>query len=280
VTVKSDPIPTILQGIPLDVRSISVNADRPDFTLNPTSCEPMAVGGEAISLVGQSASLSDRFRVGGCRGLDFAPKLNLRLFGGTKRTGHPRFRAVLQAKGGEANIARTAVTLPHSEFLDQGHIKTVCTRVQFAKDACPAGSIYGHARAFTPLLDQPLEGPVYLRSSTNPLPDLVVALHGQVDIDLVGRVDSVKGGIRTTFERVPDAPVSKFVLTMQGGKKGLLVNSTNLCKKANRSTVKMDGQNGKAHDFRPVLKNQCKKTMKKRTAHRKQTSLEHRRGAG
>lgn len=269
VTVKSDPIPTILQGIPLDVRSISVNADRPDFTLNPTNCEPMAVGGEAISLVGQSASLSDRFRVGGCRGLDFAPKLNLRLFGGTKRTAHPRFRAVLQAKGGEANIARTAVSLPHSEFLDQGHIKTVCTRVIFAEGAipgerCPAGSVYGHAKAITPLLDKPLQGPVYLRSSSHQLPDLVAALNGQIQVVLDGTIDSVKGGIRSTFETVPDAPVSKFVLEMQGGKKGLLINSTDLCAQANRATARFNGQNGKVHDFNPVVKNSCAKHGKRR----------------
>jgi hypothetical protein len=257
VTVKSDPIPTILQGIPLDVRSISVEANRPDFTLNPTNCEPMSVGGEALSLANLIAPLADRFQVGGCRGLDFAPKLSLRLFGGTKRAKHPRLRAVLQAKGGEANIARAAVALPRSEFLENAHIKTICTRVQFRANACPKASIYGYARAFTPLLDKPLEGPVYLRSSDNLLPDLVAALHGQVDIDLVGRIDSVNGGIRSTFESVPDAPVTKFVLTMQGGKKGLLVNSVDLCKKVNRATVKMDGQNGKALVQHPKVRNSC-----------------------
>jgi hypothetical protein len=269
VTVKSDPIPTILQGIPLDVRSISVEANRPGFTLNPTNCEPMSVGGEALSLANQIAALADRFQVGGCRGLDFAPKLNLHLFGGTKRAKHPRLRAVLQAKGGEANIARTAVALPRSEFLENAHIKTICTRVQFAANACPAESIYGYARAITPLLDQPLEGPVYLRSSNNTLPDLVAALRGQVAIDLVGRIDSVNGGIRTTFESVPDAPVTKFVLTMQGGKKGLLVNSVDLCEKVNRATVRMDGQNGKALTLHPAVKSAC---GGKGRSHRRTTS--------
>ena len=90
----------------------------------------------------------------------------------------------------------------------------------------PAASIYGHAKAITPLLDEPLEGPVYLRSSSHQLPDLVAALHsGKINIALDGHIDSVKGGrIRNTFEAVPDAPVTKFTLEMQGGKKGLLVN--------------------------------------------------------
>ncbi|HET7486248.1 MAG TPA: hypothetical protein VFJ64_12860, partial [Solirubrobacterales bacterium] len=150
----------------------------------------------------------------------------------------------------------------------QGHIETICTRVQFAANACPARSVYGHARAITPLLDHPLEGPVYLRSSSHTLPDLVAVLKGPamqpIEIDLDGRIDSINGGIRNTFEVVPDAPVSKFVLTMQGAKKGLLVNSTSLCAQANRATVKMNGQNGMVHDFRPSVSNDCHKRKSKR----------------
>jgi hypothetical protein len=259
VTAVSDLIPTILQGIPLDVRSVEVDLDHPDFTLNPTSCKPMSVGGEAISLSGQVAQLEDRFQVGGCRGLSFTPKLGIRVFGRTTRGGHPRLRATLTMPSGSANIRRAQVTLPRSEFLDQAHIGTVCTRVQFAAKACPKTSIYGHVLAKTPLLDEPFTGPVYLRSSSHELPDLVAALRGPdsrpIEIDLDGRIDSVRGGIRTTFEAVPDAPVSKFILTMLGGKKGLLVNSRNVCAGANRTSVKLDGQNGKVHDFRPLLRN-------------------------
>jgi len=264
VTVASDPVPTILQGIPLDIRSISVDADRADFTLNPTNCEPKSVGAEAVSAAGLAASLSDRFQVGGCRGLDFRPNLQTRLFGGTGRSRNPRFRAVLRTQPGDADIGRAVVTLPHSEFLDQSHIRTVCTRVQFAVGQCPAGSVYGYARAFTPLLDQPLEGPVYLRSSSNKLPDLVVALRGQVDLNLVGRIDSFQGGIRTSFENVPDAPVSKFVLTMRGGKRGLLVNSRNICAGPSFSKVQFGGQNGKLSRSKPRLNNDCGKGGKRR----------------
>jgi hypothetical protein len=253
----SDAIPHILEGIPLDVRSIALRMDRPQFTLNPTSCDPMELTGSAASPFAPPAALKSRFQVGGCRALAFKPKLSLRLFGGTRRGAHPALRAVLTAKPGEANIAKSVVALPHSEFLDQAHIKTICTRVQFAAEQCPAGSIYGKATAITPLLDAPLTGPVYLRSSSNPLPDLVADLNGQIEIALVGRIDSVKGGIRTSFETVPDAPVAKFVLSMQGGKKGLLVNSRNLCKATNAATVQMDGQNGKSYDTRPKLRVKC-----------------------
>ena len=144
-------------------------------------------------------------------------------------------------------------------FLKQSSLSTICTRVQFAANACPAKSIYGFARAFTPLLDKPLEGPVYLRSSDNPLPDLVAALHGQVDVDLVGRIDSVHGGIRTTYDTVPDVPVSKFILTVPGGKKGLLDNSRNLCQKRAEAIARFKGQNGKKANQRPKLRTPCKR---------------------
>jgi hypothetical protein len=173
---------------------------------------------------------------------------------------------------GDANISRAAVTLPHSEFLEQAHIRTVCTRVQFAAgaghgSACPAGSIYGHARAITPLLDKPLEGPVYLRSSSHKLPDLVAALSGQVNIVLDGRVDTGKGGgIRNTFEAVPDAPVSKFTLEMKGGKKSLLVNSENLCSPHAKTTAiaNFTAQNNKTYKAEPKVANSCKKKGKKK----------------
>ncbi len=266
VTVQSDPLPQILLGIPVTYRDIRVNVSRPDFTTNPTNCEPMSVDGTIGSATGGEAKLSDRFQVANCANLGFAPQLSLKVSGATKRGGYPALRAVLKAKPGQANIGRVSVALPHSEFLAQEHIKTICTRVQYAADACPAGSIYGYAKATTPLLEKPLEGPVYLRSSSNKLPDLVAALHGQIDIDLAGRIDSVRGGIRNTFDLVPDAPVTEFTLTMQGGKKGLLVNSRNLCTAPNKAVIQMDGQNGKLSDTKPLLANSCKKKSKSKKA--------------
>ena len=265
----SDPIPTILEGIPLDVRSVEVAMERPSFTLNPTSCDEMSFTGSATSVLGQLAPLTERFQVGGCPALGFKPKLKLSLKGGTKRAQNPALKAVLTAKPGEANIASAQVTLPKSEFLDNAHIQTVCTRVQFAANQCPAQSIYGHARAITPLLDKPLEGPVYLRSSSHKLPDLVAALNGQINVDLAGRIDTGKGGgIRNTFEVVPDAPVTKFTLEMQGGNKGLLENTGGVCAKPQHAVVDFTGQNGKTYDTTPVVQNSCK-TSKHGKGHKK-----------
>ena len=265
VTAVSDPFPQILEGIPLDIRSVEVKLSRPDFTLNPTSCDPMAVTGSAFSTLGSAASLTSPFQVGGCASLGFKPKLAFSLKGPTKRTGHPSLKAtVTYPKGAYANIAKAQVTLPKSEFLDQAHIQTICTRVQFAADQCPAGAVYGFAKATTPLLDAPVSGPVYLRSSSHELPDLVADLNGQINIVLAGRVDTVGKGIRTTFETVPDAPITKFTLEMKGGKKGLLINSTNLCKQTNRATALFDAQNGKTYDAKPVMVVSCKGKGRKR----------------
>jgi uncharacterized repeat protein (TIGR01451 family) len=265
VTAVSDPIPTILQGIPLDVRSIAVRIDRPNFTLNPTSCEAKALTGEAISINNQIAPLSNRFQVGGCANLAFKPKLSLKLKGGTRRGDHPALTGTLTypSKGSYSNIANAQVALPHSEFLDQAHIRTICTRVQFAANQCPPASVYGHAKAITPLLDKPLEGPVYLRSSSNLLPDLVADLNGQIHIVLVGRVDSIRGGIRNTFETVPDAPVTKFTLSLPAGKKGLLQNSTNICLGTHKATADFTAQNGKTLRLKPELQPKCGAKAKK-----------------
>jgi hypothetical protein len=262
--------------VPLRLRSITVNLDRPSFTLNPTNCSPLSIDAKLTSTDGASSSPTNRFQASACDKLGFKPDLKLSLKGGTKRSDHPALKAVLNyPKGNYANIAKAVVSLPHSEFLAQNHIKTICTRVQFAADQCPAGSIYGFVTATTPLLDAPLSGPLYLRSSDHPLPDLVAALHGQIDVDLVGRIDSKNGGIRTTFDAVPDAPVSKFVLTMQGGKKGLLENSRNLCRTVNKADVKFTAQNGMTSNSKPVLTNSCKKAKKHKGAKKK-----HSKGGG
>ena len=273
VSAASDPIPTSLEGIPLKVRQVQINLDRPDFTLNPTSCEAMQVTASIGSSDGATASPTNRFQVGGCRDLSFEPKTYLRLYGGTGRGAHPKLRAIYVTKPGEANLNMGAFTIPRSEFLDQAHIRTVCTRVQFAANNCPSGAIYGHVKAYSPIVGYPVQGPVYLRSSNHELPDLVFDLHGpsyqpvHVVVDL--RIDSIKGQIRATAENAPDLPVSKLIFFQQGGKKGLLVNSRNICKRHYRATVQTEGHNGKRSTFKPVLSNsRCSKQRKAKRKHK------------
>jgi hypothetical protein len=138
--------------------------------------------------------------------------------------------------------------------------------VQFAADQCPKGSVYGTATVTTPLLDYKLTGPVYLRSSDNPLPDLVPDLRGPahqpLKLEASGRTDSVNRGIRNTFDFVPDAPFTKLVLRMQGGKKGLLENSRDICAEPYRAKVSFGAHNGARHEVRPLLRARCGKARK------------------
>jgi hypothetical protein len=257
VDAVSDPLPTILRGIPLDVRAVILTLDRPGFTLNPTSCEPTSITGAAVSPTGQSAALSARFQVGGCSRLGFRPKLSVRLAGSARRGAHPGLHAVIRSRRNDANAGRIAVTLPATELLDNRHIRAICSRPQFVAHNCPPSSIYGRARAWTPLLDRPLEGPIYLRASEGRLPDLAVTLDGQVQVDLVGRVGSEGGRLRIAFRELPDIPLSKFALTLQGGSKGLLINSGGICAHKQRTGVDLEAQNGRFRRANPVVRTSC-----------------------
>jgi hypothetical protein len=263
-----DPFPHVFGGVLLGIRTITVKIDRRQFSLNPTNCSPKVAVGTMRGGGGNpndpaaftSKPVSTPFQVSGCENLGFKPKLHMRLFGGMRRARNPKLRAVFIAREGDANVGRAAVTLPRTLFLDQASLAQVCTRPQYAAGDCPKNSIYGFARAFTPLLDAPLQGPVYLRTSDNLLPDLVASLRGQVNIELAGRIDtSAKGGIRNTFDVVPDVPVSKFILTVRGGRDGLLVNSVHQCRRGSRVIARFKAQNGKKSNQRPKLRTPCKK---------------------
>jgi hypothetical protein len=266
VTAVADPLPQILDGVPLEYRSISVSIDRPGFVVNPTNCQPKKVTATIGGSEGANAALSAPYQVGDCGSLNFKPGLKLSLNGQTNRTGHPGLKAVLTfPKGQNANTARAQVNLPHSEFLDQGNLNKTCTKPVLIAGKCPKSTIYGKAKAYTPLLETPLEGPVYLVGGYGyKLPALVAELDGQIRVLLVGKVDTGPNkGIRNTFEAVPDAPVSRFVLELKGGKKySLLENSENLCKAPQKAIARFTGQNGKTYDTEPVVANSCGKKSK------------------
>jgi hypothetical protein len=276
ISAISDPLPHILEGIPLRLRSVRVNLDRPGFTLNPTNCDPFTVGADIFGTEGGSINRQAPFQIANCRSLPYEPKLTLNLSGGLKRRGHPAVHAVFSTTPGEANTKRVSVALPKGELLDQGHIGTVCTRPDFARSACPAGSLLGTAEASSPLLAQPLKGNVYLRSNpSHELPDLVADLRGQIDIELAGTIDTVKGGsLRTTFATVPDVPVTRFDLDLAGGAKGLLINNESLCGKVKKATTEMIGQNGVVVDTKTKLQSQCGgKELHRKRHHRRHNKM-------
>jgi hypothetical protein len=261
----SDPIPDVFGGAKLDVRSLSIDLDRPEFALDGTGCSAATTTGAlrgggpnpADPASFSSFPVSSAQPLSGCKALGFKPKLRLALRGATKRAKHPELRVSLAARPGDANLASASVALPHALILDQRSLAAVCTRPQFAAEQCPAKSVYGTATASSPLLDKPLEGNVYLRSSDGKLPDLVAHLKGQITVDLDGRIDTFKGGIRTTFKSLPDVPISSFSLTIPGGRHGLLQASANLCKAPVKAVVALAAQNAKKLGGRQKLKVPC-----------------------
>ncbi|HTR75439.1 MAG TPA: hypothetical protein VMH33_09325 [Solirubrobacterales bacterium] len=269
----SDPIPHILDGIPIHLRDIRVYIDRPETMLNPTSCERFSLAstltGSAIDFGdfgGMTATASAPFQAFDCAGLGFRPALSLRLRGDASHGAYPALRVEVRPRAGDADVASAQVALPPSLFLAQRHIRKVCTVPEFEREACPAGSLYGHARAFTPLLSQPLEGGVYLRASQHKLPDLVVALRGGgigIKVDLVGRIDSYKGGLRGSFSGLPDAPVSRFVMTLWGGKRGLLQSAARRCA-FGAAQARLVGHAARGVLWRPPVSAVCRKPRRHR----------------
>jgi hypothetical protein len=266
-TITTDPLPQFLEGVPVLLRTLHVDVNRPEFTLNPTSCAPKEIKATVTASNGAVAEPTTGFQATNCAKLGYSPKLKLTLKGSTKRSGNPAVKAVLTQPANQANTAGATVILPSSEFIDQSHINNPCTRVQFNENACPASSILGTARAISPLLDQPLEGPVYFRSNggERELPDIVLDLHGQIHITQVGFIDSVQkkgteiSRVRTRFQNVPDAPLTKLVVSFFGGKKSLIENHVNLCAGKHRAKLVFKAQNGAVSKQSPVIGTSCKK---------------------
>jgi hypothetical protein len=272
VKVVSDPLPTILEGIPLRLRTVQVDIDRPKFALNPTSCAAKRVDGVLSSVQGVESDVGTRFQVGGCRALGFAPKLGLRLTGDRQLAPgrHPGLRAFMRQPAGQANPKRVRVKLPRSLALDAANAAAVCGYEESLKADCPKASRIGTASVRTPILSKPLSGPVYLvqgiridRRTGNrirTLPTLLAKLRGQVAIDLRAKNSVAGGNLVTTFGAVPDAPVSTFRLKLAGGANGILAvtGERNLCRSAQGADVAMRGHNGRGVSTIVRMKSPCR----------------------
>ena len=255
VTTRSDALPTILQGIPLDIRSITVDVDRPEFTLNPTNCTPMAATGEEISTQGQAAPLSARFQVGNCASLPFQPKLIAKVAGKASKANGTTFTVNVTSAGlGQASIAKVALTLPKALPTRLTTIQKACPEATFNANpaSCPEGSVIGMAKIHTPLLQSPLSGPAYLVSHGNAaFPDVEFVLQGEgVKLVLDGKTDIKKGITYSRFESVPDAPFTSFETVLPAGPHSALTANVpqaerfSLCKQKLAMPTEITGQNG------------------------------------
>ena len=272
ITAVSDPLPQILEGIPLRLRSIRIDLNRTNFTLNPTNCDPFSVNAQVTGDQGAQANLTSPSR---SPTAPLSPSLPSSPSASPARPSAlatpPCMRRSPTNPGGcqYRRDRRSPCPTPSSSTTPTSRRPARASSSPQQAAKCPPGSVIGFAKAETPLLEKPLEGPVYLRAggAGRKLPDIVAALNGQIDIALVGHVESVPGRLRTTFSTVPDAPVSKFTLSLDGGNKGLLENGTDLCAQTLRASVDMAGQSGKTANQNPVLSTPCAK--KKRKSHKK-----------
>jgi hypothetical protein len=253
LTVTSDDsgpykIPTILDGIPLEIQHVNVTIGRPGFIFNPTSCEKMAIGGSLSSAEGATSTLSVPFQVSNCAALPFKPGFTA----STKAKHTRKDGAYLQVKvtsgSGQADIAKAKVELPVKLPSRLSTLQQACTEAQFDENpaGCPAASQVGSVVVHTPVLPVPLTGPAYFVSRGAQWPELIMVLQGYgVTVDLNGETHISKGGVTsTTLGSVPDVPFTSFTLTLPEGPHSALAGNGNLCKEQLAMPTSFTGQNG------------------------------------
>lgn len=276
IAVVSDSLPKIVKGVPIRLRSIDVEVNRAQFVLNPTSCAVKQIGGLLHSEQDSSARVASRFRVGDCQALSFKPELAMKLTGRSQTTvnRHPGLTAVVRQASGQANIKRVEARLPLSVALDPDNANGLCefAEGQKADPKCPASSVIGSATARTPLLNRPLSGKVYFVKGIRidkrtgrqirTLPTLLVALRGEVAINVRATTAVKRGKLVSTFAAVPDAPISRFDLKLKGGRGGILVANRNLCRGKQVADVRLDGQNGRRSNGKTRMVAPCTKSQR------------------
>ncbi len=255
ITVVSDPLPTVLDGIPLQLRSVNVTIDRPGFMFNPTNCDPLTVGGTLTSTQGTTASVSSDFQAVNCATLPFKPVFSVSTQAGTsKKNGASLTVKGTFPTGAQANIRSVGVVLPKQLPARLTTIQQACPEATFNANpaSCPVGSNIGVASATTPILSSPLTGPAYLVSHGGAaFPDVVIVFQSEgVTFDLVGSVNIKHGITSSTFATVPDAPISSFELSLpEGPHSGLAAvvpakAKGNLCGQKLTMPFTTTGQNG------------------------------------
>jgi hypothetical protein len=272
LTVTADPLPTALDGIPLQLRLVNVTINRPGFTFNPTSCGKTAVTGTLTSTEAAAASESSSFQVTNCAGLKFKPAFTVSTSGNTSRKNGASLDAKVTypntGQGTEADIAKVKVDLPKQLPSRLTTLQKACLAAVFDANPanCPAASVIGIAKVSTPVLPVGLTGPVYFVShGGEAFPALTVVLQGDgVRVDLVGATFISKAGITsTTFKTVPDTPFSSFELYLPEGKYSALAANGNLCTSKLAMPTAFTAQNGaEIHESTKIAVTGCPKAKK------------------
>ncbi len=254
MTIAVGGIPSIEDGVPLDVRTLALAIDRLGFVLNPTGCTPRAVAATVVSASGTVASVSSPYQAADCASLPFAPRLTALTHARTSRAGGAYLHVKLVSGPGQADIAKVKVDLPKQLPSRLTTLQQACLARVFAADpaACPPASIVGTATILTPLLAGPLAGPAYLVShGVASYPALVLVLQGDgVRVELEGQTN-IRGGITSSaFRALPDVPISTLDLVLPEGPHSILAARLpagakgGLCRQALRMPIAITGQNG------------------------------------
>jgi hypothetical protein len=221
LTISSGSLPQILSGIPLDIRTLSLNIDRPDFIFNPTSCAPWTVAGTIASTGGKNATVSSPFQASNCATLPFKPALTALTHAKTSKVGGAYLQVKIVSGPGQANIGKVKVDLPKQLPARLKTLQRACDATVFEADpaACPAASIVGAGTVVTPMLANPLTGSAYLVSHGGAaLPELVIVLRGAgIEIELEGQTNISKGVASVAFRSLPDVPIAALDLVFPVG---------------------------------------------------------------
>jgi hypothetical protein len=253
------------------MRTIQVNIDRPNFTINPTNCSEFQTVSEGIGDQGTAVAFSSPFIAVNCGTLPFRPKMTIAQLGGHKATGRakdPSLRFDLNTRPGDANIKSIAVTLPNALEIDQNHLGNICSKVELETKRCAGRQPIGTVEDETPLLEKPLEGLAYAVSGYGGLPHVAFVLGGQVTVIPQGESTTVGGGrLRTEVSTVPDVPIGHFRLTLYGAKQGYLSNTRSLCGGAPVTKVQYTAQNGKTLTQQVRMRTACGANHKRPKRH-------------
>jgi hypothetical protein len=280
LTVVSDPLPTILKGVPIRLRAVDVSLDRQGFVFNPTSCGAKPVASTLYSLQGVAIDRATALGFNGCQALPFTPRMSMRLTGPrqTRFAKHPGLRVSVEQparKGNsvQANIGKAVVKLPPSLALDPDNARAICSYENGLAAKCQPAARIGTARAISPALNRPLEGPVYFvqgiridpttGNRIRTLPSLLATLRGEIAVNVRGTTAVEGRNLVSTFDRIPDAPVSRFDIDLKGGTGGVLTIGARrgICDRRQVSNAALTGQNAKLAAFPVTMRKPCRRPL-------------------
>lgn len=245
LTVDSEPFPAVMGGIPLRVREVALNLDRPGFMLNPTSCAEHRIAATVVSVDGAAAPVGTRFQVAGCAGLPFAPRVTASS-GGASRTAGAALRVTVRGRRGDANLRSVRMALPRALTARLSTAGAACRAEEFEAGRCPAASRVGTATVTTGILPEPLSGPAYLVQSPGGLPRPAALLEGNgIAFPVGGRIELAGGRTVATFDDLPDVPIADFTLDLPMGPSAALAASPRFCDRPQVASTRLVAQSGR-----------------------------------